>query len=268
MYSILGCWLCWQNRNFTANSHNAIHLEKMTYNHLYSAYLPIERKFVPYGFTKLDNGTFFLKKDLPINDLYAELFIDIASYTLEVHVFDSKTNERYTLFDVHSSRGTFVSEVRRYVQFIIDDIFKKCFTFKNLQKDYIKFLANRFSAMPEYPWREDKSHSLESQKNIPHKSTNYSDYAVFRCPNKKWFALIMNITYRQLGFATKSEEMLWCVNLKASPDKIPNLIDKKIIFPAYHMNKKHWINVIISAVCDFKKLCKLTEDSYELVLGK
>ena len=35
------------------------------------------------------------------------------------------------------------------------------------------------------------------------------------------------------------------VNLKCEPDLIPNLIRESGIYPAYHMNKKHWISMDI-----------------------
>ena len=53
--------------------------------------------------------------------------------------------------------------------------------------------------------------------------------------------------------------------MKADQTEIPNLIDKKSIFPAWHMNKKHWITVLLTAVTDFEKLCEFTQKSWELV---
>ena len=37
---------------------------------------------------------------------------------------------------------------------------------------------------------------------------------------------------------------------------------------AYHMNKKHWITVLLTGVTDFDMLCDLTRQSFELVNGK
>ena len=53
--------------------------------------------------------------------------------------------------------------------------------------------------------------------------------------------------------------------MKAEPDAISALVDKKSIFPAWHMNKKHWITVLLTAATDFNKLCELTQKSWELV---
>ena len=73
----------------------------------------------------------------------------------------------------------------------------------------------------------------------------------------------MKIKYRQIGLT--GDEEVWVVNMKAEQDTIPTIIDRKSIFPAWHMNKKHWITVLLTAVTDFEKLCELTQKSYELV---
>ena len=73
----------------------------------------------------------------------------------------------------------------------------------------------------------------------------------------------MKIKYRQLGLT--SDEAVWVVNMKAEQDIISTLIDHKSIFPAWHMNKKHWITSLLTAATDFEKLCELTKKSYELV---
>ena len=74
----------------------------------------------------------------------------------------------------------------------------------------------------------------------------------------------MNIKFKNLGF--ESEEPVWAVNLKA--ENVDSIADKKTVFPAYHMNKKYWITVLLTSVTDFDLLCSLTEKSYNLVKKK
>ena len=57
--------------------------------------------------------------------------------------------------------------------------------------------------------------------------------------NKKWFALIMEIPYEKL----KIEEG---------------------ILPAYHMNKEHWITVLLDGTVPKERICELIDISYEL----
>ena len=198
------------------------------------------------GFTTNDDNNYEMGVPVSNGAFNAEISLAISDQTLTVHLFDSATGEKYALFDM-PSHGAFVASLREEVQKIIDDIKAKCFETNDLKDDYIAWIKSKFGAEPDYPWPDDAPYSF-----------------VFRCPNEKWFALVMRIKYRQLGLT--GDEAVWVVNMKADQDSIPNLVDRKSIFPAWHMNKKHWITILLTAVTDFNKVCELTEKSYELVL--
>lgn len=172
--------------------------------------------------------------------------------TLTASVYDAATGDKYALFEVPAAHGAYVAQIRKQVLSIIEDFRRCCFEITDLKERYVAFLKTRFGVDPEFPWADTP------------------DCCVFRCKNSKWFALLMQVKFRQLGFgsAANSEEAVWAVNMKAAPDEIPSLIDKKSVFPAWYMNKKHWITVLLSAVTDFDQLCSLTEQSYTLVSGK
>ena len=89
---------------------------------------------------------------------------------------------------------------------------------------------------------------------------------LFRTPEKSWFALVMTVSFKNLGF--RSDAPVSVVTLKHRPEHIPEIVDNHRIFNAYHMNKKHWITVILSDNMDFDLLRELTEESYRLVTGK
>ncbi len=197
------------------------------------------------GFTTSDDNSYELRVPVSNDAFNAVISLSLSDQTLTVQLFDSATGEKYVLFDM-PSHGAFVASLREEVQKIIDDIKAKCFETNDLKDDYIAWIKSKFGAEPDYPWPDDAPYSF-----------------VFRCPNEKWFALVMRIKYRQLGL--NGDEAVWVVNMKAGQDDIPNLIDRKSIFPAWHMNKKHWITILLTAVTDFEKLCELTEKSYELV---
>ena len=265
----------------------------MNYSHIFSSYVPNTEKLEAFGFFEAegaDNAKIFCcKKDLPASGFSADFTLNLEKSLLDVHVFDEASNERYDLFDVSGAHGTFVGEIREQVQRIVDDFCKTCCASADLHDDYAAFIKRRFSVLPEFPWREETGKGNASlAEKFGVSSETLDDSAVFRCPNGKWFALMMNITYRQMRSGLKvaasdkaaasagssiaapvsAEERVWCVNLKTVPEEIPALIDAKSIFPAYHMNKKHWITVALTAVTDFEKLCQLTEQSFSLVNGK
>ena len=197
------------------------------------------------GFATTDGNAYTMNTTVSHGTFNAIITMSLSEQTLTVHLFDSATGEKYALFDMPSSHGAFVASLREEVQKIIDEIREKCFESKDLKDDYIAWIKTQFGAEPDYPWLDTP------------------DYCVLRCPNEKWFALVMKIKFRQLGLT--GDEAVWVVNMKASQDAIPTLIDRKSIFPAWHMNKKHWITVLLTAATDFEKLCGLTQKSYELV---
>ena len=243
----------------------------MNYNHIFSSSLLKIDSLKDFSFSRQDDSSYFLRRDLLSGNFYADFHLNVKEKTLEVHLFDRDTGEKYPLFDSPKSHGSFVAGLREEVQSIIDDFREKCFLTKDLREAFFSFVEKRFSALPEYPWKVEspKKEETSSSKKSGLKTDAYADYAVFRCPNKKWFALVGHVSYRQLGFSLENaDEKVWCVNLKAAPEDIPSLIDKKSIFPAFHMNKKHWITVILTAVSDFDKISSLTEKSYQLVMGK
>ena len=74
---------------------------------------------------------------------------------------------------------------------------------------------------------------------------------------------MMEIKYKNIGL--DSDEPVDVVNLKADSSLMDSIVDRRSIFPAYHMNKKHWITVLLTKATDFDKLCSLTSRSFELV---
>jgi predicted DNA-binding protein (MmcQ/YjbR family) len=83
--------------------------------------------------------------------------------------------------------------------------------------------------------------------------------------NKKWFALVMNIPAARLGLGDGHIDV---VNLKCDQEIIMSLWDGEGIFPAYHMNKAHWISVALDGRVDSHTLEWLTKISYGLTAKK
>ena len=90
------------------------------------------------------------------------------------------------------------------------------------------------------------------------------DTTVFRHgEGGKWFGLVMNLERSRVGLP--GEGKVDVLNLKCDPEEgfiVREMYDG--IIPAYHMNKRHWISVILDGgvPCDFVE--RLTEKSYDL----
>ena len=95
----------------------------------------------------------------------------------------------------------------------------------------------------------------------------YPMHQVFRHPaNKKWFALAMTITRDKLGL--EGEGFIDAVNLKCDPLLVDAMRQEPGFFPAYHMNKTHWITAALDGSADDEKLRFVLERSFDLTKPK
>ena len=89
-----------------------------------------------------------------------------------------------------------------------------------------KYIVENYGVKPEYPW------------------SKHPTFAVFRHEsNQKWFAVIMTIDKSKLGI--KEEGRMDVVNVKCVPNLAVSTWEQQGIYPAYHMNKEHWLTVAL-----------------------
>ena len=107
-----------------------------------------------------------------------------------------------------------------------------------------QYIKKKYRTSPEYPWRNDQTS------------------AVFRHEdNRKWFALAMEVQRNKLGLS--GEEHVDAMNLKIDdPFFRDTLIREEGIMPAYHMNKLHWITVLLDGTVPEERICDLIDISY------
>ena len=113
---------------------------------------------------------------------------------------------------------------------------------KTLSREKLLAYAHaRYGTSAEYLWEKHPS------------------YGVLRNAKGKWYAIFMRIPKRRLLIDEEGECEV--VNLKAAAQE---LVDHQRIFPAYHMNKKHWISVRLDARWESGELEMLLENSHQL----
>lgn len=101
-----------------------------------------------------------------------------------------------------------------------------------------------------------------------HPFASSPDTAVFRNPrNQKWFAVLLGrLSKRHLGL--QEDKTADILNLKCDPIMTFSLIDHQKIFHAYHMNKEHWISVLLDSPITMEEIAFLIDLSYGLVERK
>ena len=91
----------------------------------------------------------------------------------------------------------------------------------------------------------------------------YPSFRVFRrFGNIKWSAVTLDSSGRNLGLSGDGE--ISVVNLKCDPILIGSFRGEPGIFPAWHMNKAHWLSVALDGTASDDSLMFLLDMSYEL----
>ena len=61
--------------------------------------------------------------------------------------------------------------------------------------------------------------------------------------NRKWYEIVMRVSRRKFGF--DNDEVIDVVNLKLPTEMFGSFGAADGVYPAYHMNKLHWISVLL-----------------------
>lgn len=90
------------------------------------------------------------------------------------------------------------------------------------------------------------------------------ELTVFRHEHKKWYALISVLERSKITAGQGEVEIL---NVKLPEDRILELLTQEDYYPAWHMNKKHWLTVILDDSLDDDTVMDLIKTSYILTSG-
>ena len=94
------------------------------------------------------------------------------------------------------------------------------------KQSFLSYCSGTYNTSPDYPFDED------------------FETAVLRhVDNRKWYAIVMRVSRRKFGF--DSDEVIDVVNLKLPTEMFGSFRAADGVFPAYHMNKLHWISVLL-----------------------
>ena len=94
------------------------------------------------------------------------------------------------------------------------------------KQDFLEYCFNTYCTSPDYPFDED------------------FETAVLRhADNRKWYAIVMRVSRRKFGF--DSDEVIDVVNLKLLTEMFGSFGAPDGVYPAYHMNKLHWVSVLL-----------------------
>ena len=116
------------------------------------------------------------------------------------------------------------------------------------KKEFLSYCLDTYGTQEDYPFEEDFETAV-----LRHTAT------------RKWYALVMRLPRRKFGF--DSDEMIDVVNLKLPLDMFGSFSAKDGVYPAYHMNKLHWISVLLPDASE-ELIQFLTEASFSVTQTK
>ena len=113
-----------------------------------------------------------------------------------------------------------------------------------MKDSVFEYIKKKYKTSPEYLWKR------------------YPEYAVFRhADNNKWFALQAAVPGDKLGI--DRDEPVQIINVKVDDIFFRDmLIKQEGIIPAYHMNKQHWITVLLDGSVKQEQVFDLIDASY------
>ena len=117
-----------------------------------------------------------------------------------------------------------------------------------IKQEFLSLCLNTYGTSPDYPFAEDFETAVLRHED-----------------NRKWYAIVMRVSRRKFGF--DSDEVIDVVNLKLPTEMFGSFGAVDGVYPAYHMNKLHWISVLLSDAPD-DVVQFLTNVSFEATRAK
>ena len=116
------------------------------------------------------------------------------------------------------------------------------------KKEFLNMCLYSYSTSPDYPFDED-----------------FQTAVLRHVDNRKWYAVVMHVS--RCKFGLNSDEVIDVVNLKLPTEMFGSFGVSDGVYPAYHMNKLHWISVLLPDAPD-DVVSFLTKVSFEATKSK
>lgn len=200
-----------------------------------------ENALAALGFLRGEDGTLTLQtaaKTAGFSIVYC-----ILGNSCRVEVTDTESGWEYDLFNVASSGGATVSSLREEVEAFLAEIGRSCYGVRQNRAEVLRYCRETYGTEADYPFQD-------------------SNAQVVRKPSGKWYGLLMTIPMEKLDPRKKGDVDV--LNLKATPARIA-APDGQFVFPAWHMNRKYWISVLLDSNIPEELLHTLIDESYHLV---
>lgn len=197
-------------------------------------------------------------------------------------VYDAETGEPYIPLRVERGIGSFAAEVRLAYIELLEDIAAKCFR----EQRFLGAQTERIARAVETLFGDRPESIFEK----------YPEIMTFRLPRThKWYGITMEVQAGKLrrsvseaaekdadaagsasGKKSRTEDpdpldrygakkLVEVMNVKAAPDRVAELVKRPGLYTAYHMNKKHWVTILLDGTVPDADILALIRDSHAIV---
>ena len=120
----------------------------------------------------------------------------------------------------------------------------------SMRSEVTGYIKKKYKADPEYLWKR------------------YPDYAVFRhSDNRKWFGIIMNISYEKID--SEKSGMVDILNVKLEDILMRDyLVSLDGYYPGYHISRGNWISIALDGTVPFEAVCELIDIGFSATASK
>lgn len=206
-------------------------------------------KLLEFGFSRQKESLVY--QSFIVDQQFSVKVIVDRSGKVETEVVEVATGEPYALIFVETATGSFVGQVREEFENLLQKICDNCFEkviFRSAQaKRLIEFVSKHFRDELEFLWPKFCNNAICRRKDTG-----------------KWYALFVALPKEKLGI--KSKEIIDILNVRISPQEVASVVDNKRYFPAYHMNKKSWVTIILDDSVDFNEIVERVKQSFNLAI--
>ena len=114
-------------------------------------------------------------------------------------------------------------------------------------EEIFEYVQKQYGTVPEYLWSKSP------------------DSVVLRHKNGKWYAVFMKVEKSKLGL--EGNALVDIMDVKCDPEMTSMIIQTYGFLPGYHMNKQHWITILLDGSVSEAKTLDFLDMSYDLIDG-
>ena len=119
-----------------------------------------------------------------------------------------------------------------------------------MREEIFQYVKEKYKVEPDYPFSTAPTYPVLRHKN-----------------NRKWFALIMDISREKLGL--EGSEHVDIMNVKlGDPMLVDMIVRQPGYFYGYHITRSNWISILLDGTVPLEEICRWIDESYAVTASR